>query len=188
MKNANFSGCNLLGSDFQHVDLSFAEFENAIMSEMYLCGSDLRGANLRGAELSNSNLERVSLVGAQLKNALMDNANLKDANLENADLRGARMMYTDLTSARLIETKVKADTLDAVICGSGDRAEWDVDDSLDFGKAEDGRLIITGLDTSELIEVDDNIFVDLHKLEEYERQCREDSELIYPYSAAYWPE
>lgn len=177
MKNAIFDNCNLSYSDFRHVDLSFAKLENAIMSEMYLCGSNLNGANLRGAELSNSNLEKASLVDAQLKNTIADNSNMKFANFENADLRGASLKYTDLTNARIIKTKVESDTLNTIICDSKDRSKWTIDDSLDFGQNEDDRLIITDFNASEFIEVDDNMFVNKRELEAYERQCREDNEL-----------
>lgn len=184
MEGAIFNNCNLSYSDFRHVNLSFAKFENAIMSEMYLCGSNLKGANLRGAELSSSNLEKASLVDAQLKNAIVDNSNMKFANLENADLRGASLKYTDLTNARIIKTKVQSDTLDTVICDLEDRSRWNVDDSLDFGQNEDNRLIITDIDASEFMEVDNNIFVNRRELEAYEKRCREDDE-FYPDSDIY---
>jgi len=143
MKNAIFNNCNLSYADFQYIDLSFAQLENAIMYEIYLCNSNLNGANLRGAELSSSNLEKASLAGAQLRNAIFDNSNMKFANLENADLRGASLIYTDLTNARIIKTKVQSDTLNTIICDSQDRSGWIIDDSFGFDQDKDDSLRIT---------------------------------------------
>lgn len=166
-------------ADFQHVDLSFAQLENAIMYEIYLCDSNLNGANLRNAELSGSNLEKASLAGAQLRNAIFDNSNMKFANLENADLRGASLMYTDLTNARIIKTKVQSDTLDTIICDLQDRSGWIIDDSFGFDQDKDDSLRTTDFNKSEFIEVDNNMFVNKYELEAYERQYYEDNELYF---------
>lgn len=179
MKNTIFNNCNLSYADFQHVDLSFAQLENAIMYEIYLCDSNLNGANLRDAELSGSNLEKASLAGAQLRNAIFDNSNMKFANLENADLRGASLMYTDLTNVRIIKTKVQSDTLDTIICDLQDRSGWIIDDSFGFDQDKYDSLRTTDFNKSEFIEVDNNMFVNKYELGAYERQCYEDNELYF---------
>ena len=95
--------------DFDGLELSGLNLQQAILSKVNFRETDLSGANLRKADLSQCNLTRSVLARADLRDANLQEARLSYANLVNADLRGA-----DLSNAYLLNA-----TLDgANLCGA----------------------------------------------------------------------
>lgn len=178
MKNVCFEKCNLSYSDFRGVDLSSAEFEDAIMCEMFLRGSNLENANLYGAELSGADLEKANLKNASLREATAENSNMSEVNLENADLRGAVLTYVNLTGAKLYKTKISSNTLDNILCNSQDRQKWKVDKSIDFEQVGNNRSM-AALTLDDLMEVDNDVFISRSELEKFQKLCDEYDEDNY---------
>ena len=81
---------------FGDVDLAYANFYRADLSD-----ANLAGANLMWARLSKANLSDAMLQGANLARAILNDAVLEDANLEGADLTRARLIEADLRDAHL---------------------------------------------------------------------------------------
>jgi uncharacterized protein YjbI with pentapeptide repeats len=108
---------NLTGYDFSYANLQNACLSDALLHYANLIFSDLSGAfldganlerakmhdsNLRGANLEGANLYRASLYNADLSGAILTGANLARANLSRAILVGAY-----LVGALLVETNLK---------------------------------------------------------------------------------
>ena len=81
-ENADFSGCNLAGSN-----LCYSKFVG-----VNLDGSDLSDTGLVHARLTNVNLKRSSLHGADLTGARLTDVDLDDSSLRGADLKGAEFI------------------------------------------------------------------------------------------------
>ena len=81
--NVDFSGANLIGTDFRNADLENAKFV--------------------GADLSNANLQDANLASADLSNANLDSANLHGTNLLGTVLTDASLRATDLLGAHVFD-------------------------------------------------------------------------------------
>jgi len=113
---ADFSGAQI-----QHVNLKFAELDNAIFSNAVLDGADFSRANLKYANFNNASLIRAKfnnaimysatfknadLYHARLKRAKLKNGKMGWANLEKADLREAGLTNVDFHKCRLVQTNM----------------------------------------------------------------------------------
>lgn len=75
--SSTFISTRLKGADFCKSNLSYADFTNAKMHNVWLADCECIETIFRGADLSNANLIGV----------LFDNTDLRDANLSYADVR-----------------------------------------------------------------------------------------------------
>ncbi|MBA3822890.1 MAG: pentapeptide repeat-containing protein [Ktedonobacterales bacterium] len=106
LRDANFSGAQLVNAKLIGADLSRAFF----------LGADLTGAQLVDSNLSYARLRMANLNGANLQNATMTlvhgrRATFAGANLTFASLQGARLSQTDLRGARLVGAHLDAATI-----------------------------------------------------------------------------
>ena len=86
-----WSKCQFARKNFEGVDLSGAVMDDIVLHHSKLKGINLEQADLRGADLSNTEVS-----GANLKRARLNKAIIKDANLTGADLSGANLEGADL--------------------------------------------------------------------------------------------
>ncbi|MGF1491590.1 MAG: pentapeptide repeat-containing protein [Microcoleaceae cyanobacterium] len=96
LSNSDFSGQDLVGSEFDLANLQGSNFS----------GADMRGVNLFGAKVQGSNFEGTNLSFATMDKARFNRTNLKNAILEgafayNADFSGADIEGADFTDALL---------------------------------------------------------------------------------------
>jgi uncharacterized protein YjbI with pentapeptide repeats/uncharacterized RDD family membrane protein YckC len=106
-------------SDLSRADLKDANLTDALLSYVWMNGTNLiratlNRANLSNARLTGANLSSAQLINADLRQAFLENASLTGANLAAANfsqsnLQGARLsrisaVETQFTSARLIQS------------------------------------------------------------------------------------
>ena len=118
--NLCLAGANL---HFLMETTKLKSFSGIDLSEINLCGANLKftnlsdsnlfSANLSGASLFKANLSGANLIEANLSHTDLGEANLSNANLSNADLYDARLFDVDLRSCffqpnRLWENKTIA--------------------------------------------------------------------------------
>ena len=104
-----WSKCQLARKNFEGADLSGAVMDDIVLHHSKLKGINLEKADIRGADLSNTDLS-----GANLKRARLNKAIIKDANLTGADLSGANLEGADLERSILTGAKIKGTKFDAV--------------------------------------------------------------------------
>ena len=104
-----WSKCEFARKHFEGVDLSGAVMDDIVLHHSKLKGINLEKADLRGADLSNTDLS-----GANLKRARLQKAIINDANLSGADLTGANLEGANLERAILTGAKIDGANLDAV--------------------------------------------------------------------------
>ena len=104
-----WSKCDFARKNFEGADLSGAVMDDIVLHHSKLKGINLEHADLRGADLSNTDLS-----GANLKRARLNKAILKDANLSGADLSGANLEGADLERSNLTGAILKGTKLNAV--------------------------------------------------------------------------
>ena len=113
LRNADLRGARLscshsgIGPDLTSANLSWADFESAILPNSILDAANLHGTNFRGAKLHNASLLGVNiagtiLVGADLSQADLTGVTMNLVSLANADLNHATLVDTDLTQASLV--------------------------------------------------------------------------------------
>ncbi|AFZ27151.1 putative low-complexity protein [Cylindrospermum stagnale PCC 7417] len=117
----DLQNCNLIGKDFDHVNLERANLVEvqlawADLQQAYLVRADLGGAYLVRADLGGADLEGANLVGANLVRAYLVGANLEGAylvgvNLEGADLEGVNLVGANLVGANLVGANLEGANL-----------------------------------------------------------------------------
>ncbi len=139
----NLGAAGLYGADFSGVDVSeiyrpylgdidvsYAIFDNAHLTEVHLERSTFEGTRFIGADLSQANLSSGILIFANLSKANLTGANLTQsdlmrAKLEKANLTGADLTDADLSDANLTgaivtdEQLAKTETLKGAIMPDG---------------------------------------------------------------------
>ena len=93
---------NLTGSYLKGSDLRGALFYNTSLES-----ADLRGANLEGVNLREVDLRYARLQGANLKNTSLEEVNLRSANLESANLYNANLRRANLCNAILLNANLE---------------------------------------------------------------------------------
>ncbi len=96
------------------IGLEGADLSGAVMDDIVLHHSNLKGINLEHADLRGADLSNTDLSGANLKRARLNKAIIKDANLSGADLSGANLEGADLERSILTGANLKGTKLDAV--------------------------------------------------------------------------
>ena len=96
--------------DFSGADLSGADFEYAVLTEL-----DLSNANLSNANFERAELGLVTLVDADLREAIVTGTNLSLADLRNADLAGANLSGTNLAVSDLTRANVSGASFSGTI-------------------------------------------------------------------------
>ncbi len=96
------------------VGLEGADLSGAVMDDIVLHHSNLKGINLEKADLRGADLSNTDLSGANLKRARLNKAIIKDANLSGADLSGANLEGADLERSILTGAKIKGTKFNAV--------------------------------------------------------------------------
>jgi len=91
----------ILGSTFQHINLSDAYLQGANLREAILLGADLKNANLSGATLIYTQLVFADLQDAKLENAFLCGASLHGSKLNRANLRGANLETANFTRVEI---------------------------------------------------------------------------------------
>ncbi len=106
-KEKRVNWCKSIG--LEGVDLS-----GAVMDDIVLHHSKLKGINLEKADLRGSDLSNTDFSGENLKRARLQKAIIKDANLSGADLSGANLEGADLERSNLTGAILKGTNLNAV--------------------------------------------------------------------------
>jgi uncharacterized protein YjbI with pentapeptide repeats len=88
-------------TDLQHVDLSGAVFDGAILSDIdfqfaNLTGVSFRDANVKCSDFRSANLRGVSFEGAAVEAVLLNGANLEDIRIDGATYCGYTLRQCDL--------------------------------------------------------------------------------------------
>jgi uncharacterized protein YjbI with pentapeptide repeats len=106
-----------------------ANFNDSILDNIVLGGSEIRGANFKGASLKDSNLnqivlnssnfEKADLSGSKVDNADFGYTNLKSCKLKNMDLTTVDFFGADLSKADLRGSTIKQSQLDKIIHKKG---------------------------------------------------------------------
>jgi hypothetical protein len=96
------------------IGLEGADLSGAVMDDIVLHHSNLKGVNLEKADLRGADLSNTDLSGANLKRARLNKAIIKDANLTGADLSGANLEGADLERSILAGAKIKGTNFGAV--------------------------------------------------------------------------
>ena len=96
LREADFTGANLLVANLGGANVSGADFSLANLSGVNLIGANLRGANFAEANLLGANLREADLRDANFYKADLGSADLRDTNLQ-----GVNFFRTDLSDARL---------------------------------------------------------------------------------------
>ena len=96
------------------IGLEGADLSGAVMDDIVLHHSNLKGINLEKADLRGADLSNTDLSGANLKRARLQKAIINDANLSGADLTGANLEGANLERAILTGAKIDGANLDAV--------------------------------------------------------------------------
>lgn len=119
----NFAGgtpafvANLVGADFNGIDLRYRDFSSANLTDADFRNSTLTGADFAGANLTNANFQSAyakgaSFVGVTLSPSMLGgltefllsdftNTNLSGQNFSNAHLRGSNFSGANLTNNTL---------------------------------------------------------------------------------------
>lgn len=106
-----------------------ANFNDSILDQIVLGGSEIRGAyfqnasikeaNLNGIMLNSSNLENANLSGSLVDNSDFGYTNLKNSKMKNMDLTTVDFIGADLTSADLRGSTIKQSQLDSIFNKKG---------------------------------------------------------------------
>ncbi len=105
-KEKRVNWCKTIG--LEGADLSGAVMDDIVLHHSKLKGINFEKADLRGADLSNTDLSGANLKRAKLQKAIIKDANLSGADLSGANLEGADMERSDLTGAKLKGTNLNA--------------------------------------------------------------------------------
>lgn len=92
-------------ADLENASLSEYHLENAQFYRANLKGADLRWANLKGANLFKTNLEGAKLCGANLEGAYCIEANFRNADLSYANIKNAKLESANLEGACVLGIK-----------------------------------------------------------------------------------
>jgi len=101
-KNVNFAGADLRGTD-----LSYGDFENAILANTKLSNATLYAANLHNANLLRADLSRADLRDVKLENAALTLAILQETDLSAAKLAGANLSGAQLKGTILLDADLR---------------------------------------------------------------------------------
>jgi uncharacterized protein YjbI with pentapeptide repeats len=113
----------LYGTDLRGADLRRAHLEGADLRRSNLDGADLYGAHLEAAFLGEASLEETTLERASLERADLWGASLKKANLMQAHLEDARLHSADLEEASFLGAHLERTNLVAVALAGANLAE-----------------------------------------------------------------
>lgn len=92
MSGVNFSGCHFQACQFIHANGEDVDFSQAILHEVRICDSGLRGAKFCEAIFYNTNVERSDLTGADLHSATIISTHFKElTGCEGAKLHRVRI-------------------------------------------------------------------------------------------------
>jgi uncharacterized protein YjbI with pentapeptide repeats len=111
LRGVDWSGENLMNSDFSQVDLSGANLTGANLSGSILNGAQINGANLdsanlSGADLTLANFENSSLISANLSKTNLHLTNFRSADLNKSNLSYAKFEWTTLGNANMSQVKL----------------------------------------------------------------------------------
>ena len=125
LTNANFSGQNMSGGDFDDVDLTGANFDGA-----NLTGADFRNACLLGASMRGANLDKVDFYEANLDYADLTDAHISDPNTWSASARYTKLVRATIDHGALAWLGLYgslhgADLTGMFILVEESRADWD---------------------------------------------------------------
>jgi uncharacterized protein YjbI with pentapeptide repeats len=112
LSGANFKDAILFGAELIEADLRGANLLEASLMRANLMNANLMKSKLRGASLVEANLEGADIRVADIILANLTKANLERADLRKADLRGADLRETDLTKADLNEATITPEQLE----------------------------------------------------------------------------
>jgi uncharacterized protein YjbI with pentapeptide repeats len=106
-----------------------ANFNEAILDQIVLGGSEIRGAffkntsikdaNLNGIIFNSCNLENANLSGSLVVNSNFAYTNLRNSKMKNMDLTTVEFEGADLTKADLRGSKIKQSQLDSIFNKEG---------------------------------------------------------------------
>jgi uncharacterized protein YjbI with pentapeptide repeats len=94
LREADFSGQNLVGSTFNKTNLRSSNFSNANLENVSFFGANLDSANLENANLRGAIFDTARLTKANLKNAILEGAFATNTKFEGANIEGAD--FTDV--------------------------------------------------------------------------------------------
>jgi uncharacterized protein YjbI with pentapeptide repeats len=109
LKGARLVSVNMWKANLVNSDLRNAFFENAVLKEADLSGSDCDSTVFKGAILSGSNLSEVNLSRADCSDVDFENAILDGTHFFGTDLRGAKGLCVEQLSACHTLWKAKID-------------------------------------------------------------------------------
>jgi uncharacterized protein YjbI with pentapeptide repeats len=140
---ANLTKSNFVGADVQSGSFIGANLEDSNLTNSNFNSSNLSNAILRYSSLKNAKFENAILLDALLGGTEMHRASFRKANLAGADLRGARLQETvlrgaDLRGCKLMRTKFYRINFQDVILDGSDisRAEFRECQNLTFDMIE----------------------------------------------------
>jgi uncharacterized protein YjbI with pentapeptide repeats len=115
-KNPKFK---LLGNNFNDAVLDNIVLGDSVIKGAYFKNASMRNANLNGIDLTSCNLENVDLFESLLENANLSYTILTNANLENIDLSTVDFEGANLTKANLNGATIRQSQLDGVFKKEG---------------------------------------------------------------------
>ena len=96
-----FSTRELVGFALPNLDLSSADFTNAIISDANLTNAKLDDIDLQGGQILDSNFSQASFITANLTNTTLENADLKAVKAKGISLSRAKGTAIDFSSSEL---------------------------------------------------------------------------------------
>ena len=102
VQGKDFSGQNLVGSEFTNIDLENANFSNADLRGGVFNGTLLEGVNLRGVYFITGIAYLAKFKNVNLSDAILTDAMMLRSTFDNVEVTGA-----DFTNAVLDKTEVK---------------------------------------------------------------------------------
>ena len=102
-------------TNFQNVQLSFADFSGCICENVNFKGAYLDGSLLTDAFFANADFAGASLIGADFSRCDLRGVSFKNANLKNADFENANCESADFTGANISNATFKGTNLNQVL-------------------------------------------------------------------------
>lgn len=107
MKDFDFLGADVSGSDFTLAELDNSGFKNVQGKGAIFVKAKIENSNLTSAEFDKSNFESANLQGSLLNKASLTKSNLTHTYFVNTDISGAKFNDSDLTGSVWTENLAK---------------------------------------------------------------------------------
>jgi len=121
-----FRNSNLSGADLGFTSLKYADLTNANLSEANLRFADLSYANLRNTDLSRADLRDSNLKGVTFRETCFCGAFLSGQNLHSCDLRYLDFKNADLTECNLIDANLNGSNLTGAKLWESKLSGWSI--------------------------------------------------------------